>query len=115
MSHRGLDGRSLAPLWHGDTGPWRQRVLLEHYDRRRGRVFSAVREKRWKAVSFPDGSGETYDLETDPYELTSVDETSGFRAASSDLLHRLLGCKGEACWQAETAPALGDAPPATGR
>ena len=78
-------------------------------------MFSAVREKRWKAVSFPDGSGETYDLETDPYELTSVDETSGFRAASSDLLHRLLGCKGEACWQAETAPALGDAPPATGR
>ena len=110
-----LDGRSLAPLWHGDTGPWRQRVLLEHYDRRRGRVFSAVRERRWKAVSLPDGSGETYDLETDPFELSSVDETSGFRAASSDLLQQLLGCKGEACWRAETAPALGDPPSATDR
>lgn len=105
-----LDGRSLAPLWRGDAGPWRQRVLLEHYDRRRGRVFSAVREQRWKAVTLPDGSGETYDLASDPYELDSVDATSDFRAASSGILQQLLGCKGDACWAAETAAAIGDAP-----
>lgn len=98
-----LDGRSLVPLWRGEARWWRERVLLEHYDRRRGRVFSGVREKRWKAVSFPDGSGETYDLDADPYETTSIDATSGFRAASRESLERMLSCKGAACWEAETA------------
>ncbi len=97
-----LDGRSLAPLWRGETTAWRERVLLEHYDRRRGRVFSGVRERDRKAVSFRDGTGETYDLASDPYEIESVDETSGFRAASADVLHRLLSCRGDECWAAET-------------
>lgn len=110
-----LDGRSLAPLWRGEAGRWRRRVLLEHYDRRRGRVFSAVRERRWKAVTLPDGTGETYDLAADPFELDSVDATSDFRAASSELLQRLLGCKGEACWEAETADDVGDPPASLAR
>lgn len=97
-----LDGRSLAPLWRGEASTWRRRVLLEHYDKRRGRVFTGVREKRWKAVSFPDGSGETYDLAADPYETASVDRQSGFRDTTRDVLNQMLSCKGASCWEAET-------------
>jgi len=99
-----LDGRSLAPLWRGAAPQWRRRVLLEHYDRRRALAFAGVREAGRKTFSFPDGSGETYDLERDPYELESSDATSDFRATSRPLLERLLSCAGEACWEAETAP-----------
>lgn len=99
-----LDGRSLAPLWRSDPPPWRRRVLLEHHDRRRAIAFVGVREKGMKAFRFPDGSGETYDLARDPYELASIDATSDFRAASQPLLERLLACAGDACWEAETAP-----------
>jgi len=98
-----LDGRSLAPLWRGDAAAWRERVVLEHYDRRRGRVFSGIRERRWKAVWFPDGSGETYDLAADPFEIDSIDATSGYRARARETLDRLLTCAGDGCWEAETA------------
>lgn len=90
-------------------------MLLEHHDARRRRVFAGVRERDRKAIWLRNGAGETYDLAADPYELASIDDTSGFRAASKEILLRLLGCRGEECWAAETDVATSGRRSAGGR
>ncbi len=74
-----MHGRSLAPLFEGETHGWRKSFLIEYYsDTVFPRVlrmgYKAVRTERYKYIHYLelDGMDELYDLETDPYEMKNL-------------------------------------------
>ena len=71
----GMQGRSLAPIFDGTAGAWRDSFLVEYYsDTVFPRIlkmgYSAVRTTKAKYIEYRELSGmnELYDLESDPYE-----------------------------------------------
>jgi N-acetylglucosamine-6-sulfatase len=112
------DGRSLAPLLHGEAVPdWRDAVLIEH----RGNVrapgdpdlpgagsgnpptYEALRSQDALYVEYVDGSRELYDLASDPFQLENIaEEASPERLARlGGALDRMRTCQGAAaCWAA---------------
>lgn len=81
------DGRSLAPLLHGEmTTGWRDAVLIEHRgpkwrlsdpDRQHDpsgnpTTYVALRTTKSLYVEYEDGEREFYDLARDPYELENI-------------------------------------------
>lgn len=75
----GIQGRSLLPLFKGDTGGWRTSFLVEYFtDTVFPRVLNmgyvAVRTDRHKFIQYRDleGMDELYDLATDPYEQRNI-------------------------------------------
>jgi arylsulfatase A-like enzyme len=98
------DGRSLAPLLHGEKpGTWRSSVLLEGFVGKGDRVYGALRTGTHKYVEYGKGETELYDLTNDPYELENVYETTD-PALVEDLktrLEALRGCSGDECREAE--------------
>jgi N-acetylglucosamine-6-sulfatase len=71
----GMQGRSLAPIFSGTAGAWRESFLVEYYsDTVFPRIlkmgYSAVRTTTAKYIEYRDlaGMNELYDLGTDPYE-----------------------------------------------
>ena len=71
----GMEGRSLAPIFAGTAGQWRDSFLVEYYsDTVFPRIlkmgYSAVRTTKAKYIEYRDlaGMNELYDLEADPYE-----------------------------------------------
>jgi N-acetylglucosamine-6-sulfatase len=71
----GMDGRSLAPIFSGTAGAWRESFLVEYYtDTVFPRIltmgYSAVRTKTAKYIEYREltGMNELYNLESDPYE-----------------------------------------------
>jgi len=71
----GMQGRSLAPIFNGTAGAWRDSFLVEYYsDTVFPRIlkmgYSAVRTTKAKYIEYRELSGmnELYDLESDPYE-----------------------------------------------
>jgi len=65
----GLDGRSLLPLFNGDTPPnWRKRLLVEHPNE----GWDMLREGSVAYVERDEGFRELYDLATDPYQERNV-------------------------------------------
>lgn len=93
-----LDGRSFVPLLTDPGAPWRERVLLEH-------GFIGIRTPRHK-LAVRRGERELYRLKKDPFELRNrcgwKDTVCG--SALVPLLIELTGCRGAACWAAETRP-----------
>ncbi len=95
---KAVQGRSLVPLFKGDTKGWRTSLLAEYFaEPRFPRVpsWQAVRTQRWKYIRYPDleGMDELYDLKADPHELKNVVKDAGAAAALTEMkdeLRRLL-------------------------
>jgi N-acetylglucosamine-6-sulfatase len=108
----GLQGRSLAPIFAGAPGTWRESFLIEYYSdtvfpRVLNMGYSAVRTTSAKYIAYRDlqGMNELYDLAADPYEernLIAAPESAALRAALEAELERLL--------QATSSPAPTTAP-----
>jgi N-acetylglucosamine-6-sulfatase len=96
----GLQGRSLAPIFAGAPGTWRESFLIEYYSdtvfpRVLNMGYSAVRTTSAKYIAYRDlqGMNELYDLAADPYEernLIAAPESAALRAALEAELERLL-------------------------
>jgi arylsulfatase len=63
-----LEGKSLAPIFRGETRPGHEALFWEHEGNR------AVRQGKWKLVSRYPGAWELYDLEADRTELSNLAE-----------------------------------------
>ena len=111
----GVDGHSLAGLWHGqDPADWRQAILIEHHgpdfspsdpDRQTQKPgdppsYEAVRTATALYVRYAGGAQEYYDTVTDPYELDNL-AGQGVPAALRQALSALENCHtGATCWAA---------------
>lgn len=75
-----IDGRSLAAVAQGQRTGWRDALLLEQWEQRR---YAGVRTANRKYALHDTGERELYDLDADPFELSSV---AAERPAEADAL-----------------------------
>ncbi len=95
-----VHGRSLAPLLRGETVPWRNAFLIEHFSdkvfpRMSNMGYQCVRTEQWKYIHYVDldGMDELYDLRNDPLEMKNVIGQADARGALGEMraeLDRLL-------------------------
>jgi arylsulfatase A-like enzyme len=83
-----VDGKSLLPLINNQTVTWRDDFLVEKYVGDGGRYFS-LRTTRYSYTEWANGSRELYDLQKDPYELTSVHNDPAYATVKAQLSARL--------------------------
>ncbi len=99
------DGVNLLRFWR-DGGLELGRDLL--IDNQPGVThFDAIRSRNYLYAEYSAGDRELYDLQKDPYELTSQHLNPAYNAIKSSLaarLHRLVACAGGTC---RTPPAVG--------
>jgi hypothetical protein len=96
------DGRSLLELLDDPGGEWGRDILIENGNGANGvPTYRGIRTYRFLYVEHrTTGEYELYDLEKDPYELTSVDGRVPYRKVQRDLrsrLRALVGCVGVDC------------------
>jgi arylsulfatase A-like enzyme len=105
-----IDGRSLLPLIRNpDLYPGRG-IVLENWCQTDESCFDpanpqtpryrGVRTDRYAYMRYPDGEQELYDLDRDPYELNSLQNSAKYKpqlAALSKLLDQLQFCRTEGC------------------
>lgn len=128
----GIQGESFLPLMNGGPYESREAIFAEHglegpfkkleectrfpegpltpdfspgYKSGTGRIKS-VRTKKWKLVYYPNGEGELYDMENDPWELTNLYGRSEHSGIIHELERRILN------WTIESEDTL---PPLHGR
>jgi N-acetylglucosamine-6-sulfatase len=104
------DGRSLLPLLQGTNASWRHGVLIENLAGKgegKPNYYGIVTDdpdgSHYKYVEHDNGEKELYDLNADPYELESFDETAD-PALLDNLSSRLAAlkiCAGDSCRSAE--------------
>ena len=66
----------------------------------------AIRTRRYTYVAYNNGERELYDLESDPYQLQSIEPTAG-EALIDALATRLIlfkACSGQECRNLEDQP-----------
>jgi N-acetylglucosamine-6-sulfatase len=87
-----VQGRSLLPLFSGDTRPWRSSFLVEYFSENAfpwliGMTYKAIRTERHKLIHWvqKDGVDELYDLAADPYELNNVFELPEYSSLREEL------------------------------
>ncbi|HEY7215974.1 MAG TPA: sulfatase [Thermoanaerobaculia bacterium] len=123
------DGRSLAPLLHGQApAGWRQAALLEQFafppappkadqtleppdlqDEKASATYPAhmgLRTAGLKFVEYGTGEREVYDLRQDPDELVNLRNRVPRKWLNdlAQLARTLSSCAGEACRQIESRP-----------
>lgn len=78
-----MQGRSLLPLVHGDSPPWRTDFFYEHlFEHPRIPRMEGVRTERWKYIRYIDEDPaleELYDLRRDPSELENLARRAEWR------------------------------------
>ncbi|NIM48009.1 MAG: sulfatase-like hydrolase/transferase [Gemmatimonadales bacterium] len=88
-----IQGRSLMPLFGGESTAWRQSLLVEFYTYENPMPwlmdmdYRAVRTERYKYIhwmKYPE-LDELYDLESDPYEMRNLVDSARFREVRRDL------------------------------
>jgi N-acetylglucosamine-6-sulfatase len=96
VSHEPLDGRSLVPLFRGESVGFRDAFFIEYesdivFPRIRNMGYDAVRTERYKLIRYREleGMDELYDLETDPYELTNLIGSEDHADVRKELYSRL--------------------------
>ena len=91
---RGIDGRSMVPLFRAKGAPagWRHSFLIEYntdivFPRMLKMGYDAVRNERYKYIRYREleDMNELYDLQADPFELTNL-----INEKSSTGLRRLM-------------------------
>lgn len=93
-----VDGRSILPLLHGkELSSPRKRVLLEWFERYGGVLWQGVRTKDRKFVRYADGTCKSFDLASDPFEMTSGPCDDAFAQEQDGFVRRLGSCAGAAC------------------
>lgn len=97
-----VDGRSIVPLLSGARTSWRRRVLLEHWNRQSGLLWSGVRSEHGVRIKWADGPWESYDHTTDPFEMNAGRQEEG------PLMEALAACSGDRCRQLERIRSIPD-------
>ncbi len=90
-----MDGRSLIPVAQQPGIEQGRELLIEEPGN-----FSAIRTARYMFARHWTGEEELYDLESDPFELTSLHDDPAFapvRARLSEQLKQLKACAGPGC------------------
>lgn len=105
-----VDGRSLLPIAN-DPGSFPRGIVIETGPKESGNWYAGLRSPRWKYVEHSTGERELYDLQQDPYELTSVHNDPRYattRQALASRLATLRTCAGDVCrqWTPVPAPTL---------
>ena len=105
-----VDGRSFTPLLQGQKpSSWRDDFLIEHWapqgasteDENSAAIpdYAGVRTARHVYVEYVTGETELYDLQNDPYQLTSLHATASNSVVAplKSRLNALRNCAGEGC------------------
>jgi N-acetylglucosamine-6-sulfatase len=94
------DGRSLFPLFEDRGVEWGRDLLIEGAPGVNQPAFDAIRTYRYVYVQHANGERELYDLERDPYELTSLHNDPAYADVQAELALRLgllSVCAGRNC------------------
>ncbi len=98
---RVMDGRTLLPLALDSRQGKDRTLLIEGFGGDRAKPsYQAVRDPRWLYVEHATGDRELYDLQKDPFQLTSRHAGAAVAPVRKDLARRLarLGaCAGDSC------------------
>jgi arylsulfatase A-like enzyme len=84
------DGASLLPLLEDPGAPWREELLIEHWDR----TWAGFRTRdaagqEWKYFERVEGTRHLFDLSADPYELVDLAGDPAQQARVADFAARL--------------------------
>jgi arylsulfatase A-like enzyme len=95
-----LHGRSLAPLFKGDTQNWRKDWLYEYYEYpgpHSVKKHRGVRSEKHKYIHYYEQPEEfeLYDLEKDPHETNNLYGKPGHEALTKELQARLVALRTE--------------------
>jgi arylsulfatase A-like enzyme len=104
---QGIDGRSLAPVIHGQSRAVRNEVMLAYCDTQR-----SVRNRRWKLIQLPQiNKTMLFDLQADPHETTDLSK----KPDTQSVLERMLKLlEAEQAKVGDTLPLVSNTPgPAT--
>jgi N-acetylglucosamine-6-sulfatase len=100
-AERVMDGRSLLPLARDPQQGRDRSLLIEGVGSGRTKPsYHAVRDPRWFYVEHSTGDRELYDLQKDPFQLTSRHGAAALASTRNDLarrLARLRTCSGNSC------------------
>ena len=94
------DGRSLFPLLEDRGLEWGRDLLIEGAPGVNQPAFDAIRTYRYVYVQHANGERELYDLERDPYQLTSLHNDPAYAGVQAELALRLgllSVCAGPSC------------------
>ncbi len=94
---RVMDGRSLLPIAEDTDRQLGREILLESG---RPSKYVAIRTHRYLYSEYDTGEFELYDLERDPFQLSSLHADPGYAEVVTRLSSRLdalRGCAGEQC------------------
>jgi N-acetylglucosamine-6-sulfatase len=94
------DGRSLFPLLDDRGLEWGRDLLIEGAPGVNQPAFDAIRTYRYVYVQHANGERELYDLERDPYQLTSLAGDPAYADVQAELALRLgllSVCAGRSC------------------
>jgi N-acetylglucosamine-6-sulfatase len=100
-----VDGRSLLPVV-GDPS-FARGIVIETGPKQSGTWYAGIRAPRWTYVEHSTGERELYDLQQDPFQLTSVHNDPRYaatRQALADRLATLRTCSGDPCRQWTPVP-----------
>ena len=89
-----MDGRSLIPLAQTPGVERGRELLIEEPG------FEAIRTERYMYAEYNTGEKELYDLQKDPWELQSRQNSPAYASVQAQLaddLHRLQSCAGSSC------------------
>ena len=93
---RVMDGIDLLPLIRDPNVANNRSILFESVDQ----DIYGVRRGPWSYNLYSNGDEELYNLDDDPYQLTSVDSDPGLASMKASLkadLERLRTCSGDTC------------------
>jgi arylsulfatase A-like enzyme len=93
---RVMDGINLLPLTHNPGVANNRSLLFESVDL----GLYGIRQGPWSYNLYSNGDEELYNLNDDPYQLTSVDHDPGLASLKASLkaeLERLRTCSGATC------------------
>ena len=101
-----VDGRSLVPMLRANPpSNWRTAFLVEaaRHERIHRPAYRAVRAENYLYVRYANGEKELYNLERDPYQLSSYypGASDALKDRLRGRLSSLAGCAGAGCREAE--------------